>query len=104
MVETPPMAENRSHQNIHPLCRGDIRAEHSGFDRVIVQNAQVFPDTETRQELSPSQRPIFQARLTDGNIPAAAEPREDLMPTSVILTFPQTIVVHLAHRPHQSKM
>ena len=35
-----------------PYAVIDIRAEHSGFDRVIVQNAQVFPDTETRQELS----------------------------------------------------
>ena len=52
-IETPPMAESRSYQNTSvPKPVNDIRAEHSGFDRVIVQNAQVFPDTETRQELS----------------------------------------------------
>ena len=52
-IETPPMAESRSYQNTSvPYTVIDIRAEHSGFDRVIVQNAQVFPDTETRQELS----------------------------------------------------
>ena len=52
-IETPPMAESRSYQNTSvPYAVIDIRAEHSGFDRVIVQNAQVFPDTETRQELS----------------------------------------------------
>ena len=52
-IETPPMAESRSYQNTSvPYAVIDIRAEHLGFDRVIVQNAQVFPDTETRQELS----------------------------------------------------
>ena len=52
-IETPLMAESRSYQNTSvPYAVIDIRAEHSGFDRVIVQNAQVFPDTETRQELS----------------------------------------------------
>ena len=52
-IETPPRAERRSDQNTSvPYAVIDIRAEHLGFDRVIVQNAQVFPDTETRQELS----------------------------------------------------
>ena len=52
-IETPPMAESQSYQNTSvPNAVIDIRAELSGFDRVIVQNAQVFPDTETRQEIS----------------------------------------------------
>lgn len=52
-IETPPMAESQIYQNTSvPYAVIDIRAELSGFDRVIVQNAQVFPDTETRQELS----------------------------------------------------
>ena len=53
MVETPPMAESRSYQNTSiPYAAVDIRVERTGFDRVLVKNAQVFPNTETRQELS----------------------------------------------------
>ena len=53
MVETPPMAESRSYQNTSiPYAVVDIRAERTGFDRILVKNAQVFPNTETRQELS----------------------------------------------------
>ena len=53
MVETPPMAESQSYQNTSvPYAVVDIRAERAGFDRVLVKNAQVFPNTETRQELS----------------------------------------------------
>ena len=52
-VETPPMAESQSYQNTSvPYAVVDIRAERAGFDRVLVKNAQVFPNTETRQELS----------------------------------------------------
>ena len=52
-IATPPMSESQSCQNTSvPYAVIDIRAELSGFDRVIVQNAQVFPDTETRQEIS----------------------------------------------------
>lgn len=52
-IDTPPMAESQSYQaGLVPYAVVDIRAERTGFDRVIVQNAQVFPDTETRQELS----------------------------------------------------
>ena len=43
MVETPPMAESQSYQNTSiPYAVVDIR----------VKNAQVFSNTETRQELS----------------------------------------------------
>ena len=53
MVETPPMAESRSYQNTSvPYAVVDISAQRTGFDRVLVKNAQVFPNTETRQELS----------------------------------------------------
>lgn len=53
MVETPPMAESRSYQNTSiPYAVVDIRVERTGFDRVLVKNAQVFSNTETRQELS----------------------------------------------------
>lgn len=53
MVETPPMAESQSYQNTSvPYAVVDIRAERTGFDRILVKNAQVFPNTETRQELS----------------------------------------------------
>lgn len=52
-VETPPMAESRSYQNTSiPYAVVDIRVERTGFDRVLVKNAQVFSNTETRQELS----------------------------------------------------
>lgn len=52
-VETPPMAESRSYQNTSvPYAVVDIRIERVGFDRILVKNAQVFPNTETRQELS----------------------------------------------------
>ena len=52
-IETPPMAESRSYQNTSiPYAAVDIRVERTGFDRVLVKNAQVFPNTETRQELS----------------------------------------------------
>ena len=53
VIETPPMAESRSYQNTSiPYAAVDIRVERTGFDRVLVKNAQVFPNTETRQELS----------------------------------------------------
>ena len=53
MVETPPMAESQSYQNTSvPYAVVDISAQRVGFDRVLVKNAQVFPNTETRQELS----------------------------------------------------
>ena len=52
-VETPPMAESQSYQNTSiPYAVVDIRVERTGFDRVLVKNAQVFSNTETRQELS----------------------------------------------------
>lgn len=52
-VETPPMAESQSYQNTSvPYAVVDIRIERVGFDRILVKNAQVFPNTETRQELS----------------------------------------------------
>ena len=53
MVEPPPMAESQSYQNTSiPYAVVDIRVERTGFDRVLVKNAQVFSNTETRQELS----------------------------------------------------
>ena len=53
MVETPPMAESQSYQNTSvPYAVVDISAQRTGFDRILVKNAQVFPNTETRQELS----------------------------------------------------
>ena len=52
-VDTPPMAQSQSYQALTtPYSVVDIRIEREGFDRIIVQNAQVFPNTETRQELS----------------------------------------------------
>ena len=52
-VDTPPMAESQSYQaGLIPHSVVDIRAERAGFDRVIIENAQVFPDTQTRQEVS----------------------------------------------------
>ena len=52
-VEAPPLAESQSYQSTStPYTAVDIRVERAGFDRVIVQNAQVFAGTETRQELS----------------------------------------------------
>ena len=52
-LTAPPMAESRSYQNTSiPYAAVDIRVERTGFDRVLVKNAQVFPNTETRQELS----------------------------------------------------
>ena len=52
-IKTPPMAESQSYQNTSvPYAVVDIRVERAGFDRVLVKNAQVFPNTETRQELS----------------------------------------------------
>ena len=53
LVDTPPMAESLRYQGVSaPYAVVDISAERAGFDRVIVRNAQVFPGTETRQELS----------------------------------------------------
>ena len=52
-LTAPVMAESRSYQNTSiPYAAVDIRVERTGFDRVLVKNAQVFPNTETRQELS----------------------------------------------------
>ena len=54
MVETPPMAESRSYQNTSiPYAVVDIRVERiQALTGCLCKNAQVFPDTETRQELS----------------------------------------------------
>ena len=53
LVDTPPMEDSQSYQTgLTPYAVVDIRIEREGFDRVIVENAQVFPGTETRQELS----------------------------------------------------
>ena len=47
------MAESRSYQNTSiPYAAFDADVDRTGFDRVLVKNAQVFPNTETRQELS----------------------------------------------------
>ena len=52
-VATPPMAQSQSYQAGRiPYSVVDLRIEREGFDRIIVENAQVFPDTETRQELT----------------------------------------------------
>ena len=52
-IDTPPMAESQSYQaGLVPYSVVDIRVERTGFDRVIIENAQVFPDTQTRQEVS----------------------------------------------------
>ncbi len=52
-IDTPPMAESQSYQaGLVPYSVVDIRVERTGFDRVIIENAQVFPDTQTRQEVA----------------------------------------------------
>ena len=52
-IDTPPMAESQSYQaGLVPYAVVDIRVERTGFDRVIIENAQVFPDTQTRQEVA----------------------------------------------------
>ena len=52
-IDTPPMAESRSYQaGLVPYSVVDIRVERTGFDRVIVEDAQVFPGTQTRQEIA----------------------------------------------------
>ena len=52
MVATPPMAESRRYQTTSiPYAVVAIRVERTGFARVLVKNAQVFSNTETRQEL-----------------------------------------------------
>ena len=52
MVETPPTSHKIYQNTSIPYAAVDIRVERTGFDRVLVKNAQVFPNTETRQELS----------------------------------------------------
>ena len=52
-IDTPPMIESQSYQaGLIPYSVVDIRVERTGFDRVIIENAQVFPDTQTRQEVA----------------------------------------------------
>ena len=52
-IDTPPMAESQSYQSgLVPYAVVDIRVERTGFDRVIIENAQVFPGTQTRQEVA----------------------------------------------------
>ncbi len=52
-VDTPAMQDSQSYQpQLTPYSTVDIRIEREGFDRIVVENAQVFPDTETRQELT----------------------------------------------------
>lgn len=52
-IDTPPMAESQSYQaGLVPYAVVDIRVERTGFDRVIIENAQVFPGTQTRQEVA----------------------------------------------------
>lgn len=52
-IDTPPMTESQSYQaGLVPYSVVDIRVERTGFDRVIVENAQVFANTQTRQEVA----------------------------------------------------
>lgn len=52
-IDTPPMPESQSYQaGLVPYSVVDIRVERTGFDRVVVENAQVFPNTQTRQEVA----------------------------------------------------
>ena len=52
-IDTPPMMESQRYQaGLVPYSVVDIRVERTGFDRVIVENAQVFANTQTRQEVA----------------------------------------------------
>lgn len=52
-IDTPPMTESQRYQaGLVPYSVVDIRVERTGFDRVIVENAQVFANTQTRQEIA----------------------------------------------------
>ena len=47
------MTESQRYQaGLVPYSVVDIRVERTGFDRVIVENAQVFANTQTRQEVA----------------------------------------------------
>ena len=51
VIDTPDFSESQTYtENSKPYATVDLRIEHIRYDRVIVKNVQVFPDTQSLQE------------------------------------------------------
>ena len=51
VIDTPDFSESQTYtENGKPYTTVDLRIEHIRYDRVIVKNVQVFPDTQSLQE------------------------------------------------------
>ena len=52
VIETPELAESQQYEkNAKPYATVDVRIEHAQYDRILVKNVQIFPDTQSLQEL-----------------------------------------------------
>ena len=50
-IDTPDFSESQTYtENGKPYATVDLRIEHVRYDRVIIKNVQVFPDTQSLQE------------------------------------------------------
>ena len=51
MVDAPPLADSQNYSpDVQAYAVINITAEKASYGRILVRNAQVFPDTETVQE------------------------------------------------------
>lgn len=51
-IDTPDFSESQQFQeNGKPYSTVDLEIEHVSYDRIIVRNVQIFPDTQSLQEL-----------------------------------------------------
>ena len=50
-ISTPNAAASESPGTVHPFAVCDIWAESPGYELLVVENVQVFPNTETLQDL-----------------------------------------------------
>ena len=65
---TPPFSESQTPQEEQPWINVDIAAEHPSFNRVIVQNVQVFADTVTDQDIMMVPQDQFPELLVRTNV------------------------------------
>lgn len=49
--DTPDRSESLSPGNSQPWTAVDITADHPDYDRVLVENVQIFPGVDTEQEI-----------------------------------------------------
>ena len=50
-VQTPDLSASQAPAQETPFSTVDVTAEHPLYERIVVENVQVFPNTVTRQDL-----------------------------------------------------